>query len=559
MRATLARALRVISGLNGSTDERNAIASAAAVQCAAATAVASMEPLEGRRLLSTYYVNNNGSDSASGTSTSSAWKTINRVNSQVLKAGDKVLFAGGQTFSGGLYVPSKEGGSSTTPVTFSTYGSGRATIKSGTKAGIDVAQTAGISISNLNFVGSGGSAPGIWIHIDWSNVDRTGVFVKNVDVSGYGGEGMKMLVAGSGSSISNVKIEHSSFHHNAAGGFKMTGNSGSANSNKNYTIDHVKAYNNPGTGTTSKVTGSGIYLADVDGALINRSVAHSNGTKGAAPVGIWAAGSNRVTIQYCESYNNNTITSTDGGGFDFDWNTTNSVMQYNYSHGNAGPGFILAAGTKTNSNNVIRYNVSENDGRKNGRAGIQLWGNVKDAKIYNNVVYISATSNSNTAAFYAHDSDTGTLRPYNVEIRNNIFYTTGGAKIMRISSGVAGVSNGLKFVGNAYHATSGFKINWGNYNYTSLSAWRTARGQEKLSGVATGYQGDPKLTKPGYGGTFGNADNLKNLTAYRLQSSSPLINRGVSQPTYLSAVSTDFFGGSPIIGGKYDIGVDEVA
>jgi hypothetical protein len=552
MRAQLARALRVFTGLTGSADGRNTIAIDKAV-------AATMEPLEERRFLSTYYVSNSGSDSAAGTSTSTAWKTINRVNAQVLKAGDKVLFAGGQTFTGGLYVPSKEGGSSTTPVTFSTYGSGRATIKSGTKAGIDVAQTAGISLSNLNFVGSGGSVPGIWIHIDWANVDRTGVFVKNVDVTGYGREGMRILTAGSGSSISNVKVEYSNFYNNVYGGFKMTGNSGSANANKNYTIDHVKAYNNPGNGSTSSVTGNGIYLADVDGGMINRCVAYNNGTKGAAPVGIWAAGSNRVTIQYCESYNNNTFTTTDGGGFDFDWNVTNSVMQYNYSHGNAGPGFILAAGTKTNTNNVIRYNVSENDGRKNGRAGIQLWGNVRDAKIYNNVVYISATTNANTAAFYAHDSDTGTLRPYNVEIRNNIFMTTGGAKVMRVSTGVAGVSNGLKFAGNAYHATTGFKIAWGNYSYTSLTAWRNASGREKYNGIAVGYQGDPKLTKAGYGGTFGNADNLKNLTAYRLQSTSPLINRGLSHPTFLSSATTDFYGGTSILGGKYDIGVDEVA
>src|SRR5690349_7288486 len=206
MRATLARALRVFSGRNGSTDERNAIGIRAA-------AVAAMEPLEGRRLLSTYYVSSSGSDSAAGTSTGTAWKSINRVNSATLKAGDKVLFAGGQSFSGSLYVPSKEGGSSTSPVTFSTYGSGKATINSGTKAGLDVAQTAGISVSNLNFRGStSGSTPGIYIHIDWANTDKSGVTVNNVDVSGYGREGMRILIGSGSSSISNVKITNSSFH-----------------------------------------------------------------------------------------------------------------------------------------------------------------------------------------------------------------------------------------------------------------------------------------------------------------------------------------------------------
>jgi len=559
MRAKLARALRVFSGLTGSTDQRNASTAAAAVIARAVAPIASFEALEGRRLLSTYYVNTSGSDSASGTSTGTAWKTINRVNSQVLKAGDKVLFAGGQSFSGGLYVPSKECGTSTAPVTFSTYGSGRATINSGTKSGIDIAQGAGIDISNLNFRGStSGSTVGIWIHMDFSNKNVSRINVKDVDVSGYGREGMRILIAGSGSTINNVRVERSSFHDNVYGGLKVTGHS--VHNNKNYTIDHVKAYNNTGNGSTSSVTGNGIYLADVDGALINRCVAYNNGDKGAAPVGIWAAGANRVTIQYCESYDNNTFTATDGGGFDFDWDVTNSVMQYNYSHNNAGPGYILSAGTHTNSNNVVRYNVTENDGRKNGRAAIQMWGNVRDAKIYNNVVYITPTSSSNTAALYAHDNGSSGKRPYNVEIRNNIFYTTGGVKLINTTTGVAGVAGGLKFAGNAYHSGgSSFKIQWGSNSYGSLADWRSAKGQEKLNGLSVGYQGDPKLASAGHGGTFGNADNLKNLSAYKLQSGSPLINKGVTQPTFLSSINTDFWGDSLPKGGKYDIGVDEVA
>ena len=130
---------------------------------------------------------------------------------------------------------------------------------------------------------------------------------------------------------------------------------------------------------------------------------------------------------------------------------------------------------------------------------------------------------------------------------------------MFTTSGVAGTSGGLKFAGNAYHATSSFKIQWGGSGYTSLSAWRSARGQEKYNGISTGYQGDPKLVRAGYGGTFGNADYLYKLTAYKLQSTSPLINKGVAQPTFLSSVSKDFWGDSLPKGGKYDIGADEVA
>ena len=45
------------------------------------------EALEGRTLMSTYYVGASGSDGNSGTSTGAAWHTISKVNSANLKAG----------------------------------------------------------------------------------------------------------------------------------------------------------------------------------------------------------------------------------------------------------------------------------------------------------------------------------------------------------------------------------------------------------------------------------------------------------------------------------------
>jgi hypothetical protein len=545
MREQLGKAYRAMSGRHRRKTTSDSV-------------VCQMESLEDRKFLSTYYVSNSGSDSASGTSTSAPWKTISRVNKQKLNDGDKVLFRGGDSFGGSIYVPSSEGGSSSNPVTFSSYGGGRANINSGGSPGIDIAQTAGVSISNLNFNGSGGgSSAGIYLHVDHSGIHASGFYVNNVDVKNYGDHGILIRSAGSGSSVSNVRIEDSNLHDNKGGGLKATGSS--HNSNKKWLIDHVNAYNNRGTGSTSKVTGNGIYVANVEDCVIQRCVAHDNGSAGAAPVGIWSAGSNRVTIQYCESYNNSTKTATDGGGFDFDWDVNNSTIQYCYSHNNAGPGFIMAAGTHVNSGNVVRYNVSENDGRKNGRAAIQMWGNVSNAQIYNNTIYISATGNSNTAALYAHDYGSGGKVASNVQIRNNIFVTTGGAKILNITNGMA--RGGLKFQGNAYYSSGGsFKIQYGSTSYSSLSAWQTAKGQEKNGSAKIGYQGDPRLTNAGHGGTIGNADRLSSLSAYKLRSDSPLINKGMAHPgTLLSVVKYDFFGGTALMGGKFDMGADEVA
>lgn len=77
----------------------------------------------------TYYVSASGSDAASGTSTTSAWRNVARVNSASLGAGDTVLFEGGQSFTGILTPPSS--GSSGAPVTFGSYGAGQANLRSG--------------------------------------------------------------------------------------------------------------------------------------------------------------------------------------------------------------------------------------------------------------------------------------------------------------------------------------------------------------------------------------------------------------------------------------------
>jgi hypothetical protein len=240
-------------------------------------------------------------------------------------------------------------------------------------------------------------------------------------------------------------------------------------------------------------------------------------------------------------------------------------MQYNYSHGNDGPGFLLYPGSHAGSGNVIRYNVSENDGRKNGKGGIQIGGNVTYTDIYNNVVYMTrpATGASQSAAFIAHDFGANGKVPKNVSVRNNIFQTTGGVKVVALYGGVAQKTQNFRFNANAYYSTgASFKIQWGNKSYSSLSSWRSSKGQEKWSGVATGFQGDPRLRAPGYGGTIGDADKLQvKLRAYTLARSSPIINKGVPKVSFLHSAARpakDFFGRKGLRGGKFDLGIEEV-
>jgi parallel beta-helix repeat protein len=76
----------------------------------------------------TYYISNDGNDSNSGTDASSAWQTINRLNSASLSPGDNVLFRRGDTFYGSIVASTSGGGS---PITYGAYGSGNKPVITG--------------------------------------------------------------------------------------------------------------------------------------------------------------------------------------------------------------------------------------------------------------------------------------------------------------------------------------------------------------------------------------------------------------------------------------------
>ena len=72
----------------------------------------------------TYYISANGSDANNGTTASTSWKTITKLNSffSALKPGDKVLFNRGDVFYGSIAV--NQSGTASSPITIGAYGSG---------------------------------------------------------------------------------------------------------------------------------------------------------------------------------------------------------------------------------------------------------------------------------------------------------------------------------------------------------------------------------------------------------------------------------------------------
>ena len=193
----------------------------------------------------------------------------------------------------------------------------------------------------------------------------------------------------------DVQVTDSEFSGNGYAGVYM---GASQYLNKYHTgvvIDGVSAHDNPGYAGSLPYTGHGVILANTNGGVIQNSVAYNNGkVNGSSNVGLWTYQSNAVTIQNNVAYGNRSPGGADGGGFDIDGGVTNSVIQYNRSYDNDGAGLLLAEYQSTNgmAGNVIRYNLSVNDGR-DGYGAITVAGPngsslAKNTVFHNNTIIV---------------------------------------------------------------------------------------------------------------------------------------------------------------------------
>lgn len=514
-----------------------------------------------------YFVSASGADAHAGTSPADAWRTITRVNNQTLRPGDRVFFEGGQTFSGNLYLDASEAGTAAAPIVIASYGADRATIYADTGTGILAYDTSGIVIRDLYVVGSGSTTNtgnGVFFFNDLpGGVKLPFVRVDHVDAVQFGEAGILVGGNGDNSGFDDVRITNAIASDNRKQGIFVY--SLSANTHRNVYIGFCRAFRNSGQAGLQFNSGNGITLSGVDGGIIERSVAHDNGWLSDAsngPIGIWTYESTNVVIQYNESYANKTGGTKDGGGFSIDNNTSNSLLQYNYSHDNTGAGLQLAhkPDNLVHSGNVVRYNITQNDGRKNNYAAIQLWGRIRNAEIHNNTVYVKFTSAAAARGVYIKNSSIEAQDVEHVHLRNNIIITTSTTKLVEVTPTQLDGAIDLRFENNAYFsATATPKYLWGSVTYTSLASWRTATGQETVNGTAAGFEGDPLLKAAGAAATLDDATAIDRIEAYRLNPGSRAINAGLDLFT-LAGVrmgTADYYGTATPQGAAYDIGAHE--
>jgi hypothetical protein len=517
-----------------------------------------------------YYVSPTGSDTNNGTSPSTAWQTIGRVNQQVYGPGDSINFLGDASYSGSLLFGAQDAGTAANPIRVTSYGIGVATIQAGTGVGILLQDTGGFTISNLTITGSGMDTNrdyGIHVLDDLAgSTVLQHIYIDHVDVSGFGNYGVILDCPSSTSGYQDIQITYSQLHSNLYGGMITLmpyyyDHSLTTEFIQGFYMGHVQAYDNPGSSTSSLPSGNGLLVGGVNGGLVERCEVHDNGGPNARGNvgGIYVSNSTAVVVQYNEAYNNHTGTTTDGDGFDLDWDTINCTLQYNYSHNNDGVGFLLIGNNALHQSyppqtgNTVRYDISENDARKNSYGSISVVGPVDNAEVYNNTIYLSSPSSGSPACVEFYNW-TGS----SVHFRNNIFQVTGGLKLVNTNGTQAGTD--LLFQGNDYYSTgSSFHINYNGVDYGSLAARQTNTGQEQLNGNNVGFSVNPRLTTPGQGGTIGNADQLDTLTAYKLQSSSAVKNAGLDLMVLfgINPGTHDFYGHAIPDGSGFSIGADD--
>lgn len=456
-----------------------------------------------------YYVDSmNGDDNNNGTSTYTAWKTLEKVNSITFLPGDYILFKAGCFWSGQLWA--KGSGSSSAPIIIDSYGDGNKPIINGDGVmdAVYLYNQEYWEINNLevtNMSSTEACREGIHISADISEGYLNHVYIKNCfvhDVTGtmtrkdsggifVGGRFVDVLIEGC--TVRNVY------------------RTGILTATKRNTI----VRNN----MVDSIGGDGIQVGGgCNSPLVEYNVAkdcYNRYTSGQYNVAIWPFDCNDALLQYNEAYL--TRTTNDGQGFDCDYLCNGTIFQYNYSHDNEG-GFMLICSIPNaadydsyNRNSIIRYNISQND--KTRIFQVHSKG-TKGTLIYNNTIYVGTGLSPRIYDFdmFRH--------PGKVCSYNNIFYNEG---------------RGTYF--------------WGGQNY-HVFEHNIFYGYHPSSEPNDLYKitANPKMVNPGSGGI-----GRDTAGGYKLQADSPAINAGI----FIDDNGGKDYWGNTLYNGAPDIGAHE--
>lgn len=393
-----------------------------------------------------YYVDASaGDDACSGLSEEEAWKSIERVNGVSLRPGDRVLFKRGTTLTGELEITGE--GTQKSRILIGAYGDEaeakpRIEGRDSSLYAVRIFNSAYVTLQDLEIVNTG-SEPlpcraGLKIESRDYGVSRS-IRVNRVTVRDVNGSLVKAQGGGCGIYIVNGGEETPSVFDSL-----VIENCHILRCARNaiiWSAYHDRRNWHPSTNTVVRgnliegVPGDGIVPIGCEGTLIEYNIMRDcpdvlPATEAAA--GIWPWSCDNTVIRYNEVSGHKA--PWDAQGFDCDYNCTNTLIEYNYSHDNYG-GLVLIcnSGTETsysigNVNSTVRYNISIGDGirPKETRAGmfspsIHVAGPTKHTCVERNIVHANVKPAANMdRTMITSDSWDGFAD--DTSFKQNIFY-----------------------------------------------------------------------------------------------------------------------------------------
>nr|WP_274972099.1 right-handed parallel beta-helix repeat-containing protein [Bacteroides fluxus] len=446
-----------------------------------------------------YYVDaSNGDDSNSGISASQAWKSLERVKQITLMPGEKLLLKRGETFGGELEITGK--GTFAQPVIVDAYGEGNKPCVVGNDVSlyaVRIFNSDYVTLRNLEIVNTGKQPlpkrTGLKIECRDYGVSRN-ITVDSLTIRDVNGSLVKELGGGSGIYVVNggdsIASRFDSLVIENCHILRCTRNamiwSGYYDRKNWYPSKHTVVRNN----LIEEVPGDGIVPIGCDSTLIEYNVMRDCPdvlpmTEAAA--GIWPWSCDNTLIWFNEVSGHKA--PWDAQGFDCDYNSTNTTIQYNYSHDNYG-GMILICDSGErgysvgNKNSIVSYNISIGDGirPKETRSGmfspaIHVAGPVENTLVERNIVHLNAKSSEKADRSMIVSDMWGGYADATI-FRENVFYAAEPSRFDMTQS-----TNNL------------FSGNWYLGKYTGRPSDETARTsnevyrQKVLSVDETGYKG----------------------------------------------------------------------
>ncbi|HLK31312.1 MAG TPA: right-handed parallel beta-helix repeat-containing protein [Puia sp.] len=460
-----------------------------------------------------YYFSTSGNDKNDG-SIDHPFQSLAKLNSLSLHPGDALYLHAGETFSGNIFIDSTKYGLPDNPIAIGAYGTGNAIIDAGNLNALTVYNSSYVNISNLTCKGNGRKNGNTKDGVIISNCKN--ITVKNLELTGFQKSGLLIY---SSLNVSNINVYA---HNNGSAGITVEGDFNNKLTSRNITITECQAVNNPGDPTNlTNHSGNGIVVGHCTNVTIDKCMATDNGWDmpriGNGPVGIWAYEADSVTIQHCLSFRNKTsVGGADGGGYDFDGGVTNSVIQYCYSYENQGAGYCMFQywGASPWHNNVIRFNISENDGTvSDAHGGAFVWNSSGDEnQFYNSDFYNNTIFNSKEATIsYSEKSKRKNFRFF-----NNIF--VGRDSLIRGNKGTD------IFMGNDWWSIiSHFNAD----RMDNFSAWAKKYNVELIGGTVVGLNINPVFNQ-NENEKITSADELQQFINYVLPKNSLLRTNGIN-------------------------------